>query len=48
VPMLRAELDRLGNDLRAFYAAMRALADDDEARAALCPRDPGVASGQAR
>jgi predicted aminopeptidase len=41
VPMLRAELDRLGNDLPAFYAAMRALADDDEARAALCPRDSG-------
>lgn len=38
VPMLRAELDRLGNDLPAFYAAMRALAKDPPARARLCPR----------
>jgi predicted aminopeptidase len=45
VPAVRAELDRLGNDLRAFYAAMGALADDDEARAALCPRDPEASAG---
>lgn len=38
VPMLRAELDRLGNDLPAFYAAMQALAKDPGARARLCPR----------
>jgi predicted aminopeptidase len=45
VPALRAELDRLGNDLPVFYAAMTALADDDEARAALCPRDLGHGTG---
>jgi len=37
VPMLRTELDRLGNDLPGFYAAMRALARDADARRALCP-----------
>jgi predicted aminopeptidase len=45
VPAVRAELDRLGNDLGAFYAAMGALADDDEARAALCPRDAEASAG---
>jgi len=39
VPALRAELDRLGNDLPAFYAAMKALTDDDAARARICPPD---------
>jgi predicted aminopeptidase len=38
VPPLRAELDRLGNDLPAFYAAMKALERDDAARERLCPR----------
>jgi predicted aminopeptidase len=37
VPALRAELDRLGNDLPAFYAAMRDLAARPQARAKLCP-----------
>jgi predicted aminopeptidase len=36
VPALRAELDRLGNDLRAFYAAMRELAGRPQARARYC------------
>ena len=39
VPMLRAELDRLGNDLPAFYAAMKQLENSAPARARLCPRD---------
>jgi predicted aminopeptidase len=39
VPALRAELDRLGNDLPAFYAAMRDLANQPRARARLCPGD---------
>ncbi len=39
VPPLRAELDRLGNDLPAFYGAMSALVDDAAARADLCPPD---------
>ena len=38
VPPIRAELGRLGNDLPAFYAAMKALEKDDAARARLCPR----------
>jgi predicted aminopeptidase len=37
VPALRAELDRLGGDLPAFYAAMLALAGNVKARAELCP-----------
>jgi predicted aminopeptidase len=37
VPALRAELDRLGNDLPAFYSAMRDLAGRPQARAKLCP-----------
>jgi predicted aminopeptidase len=37
VPALRAELDRLDNDLPAFYAAMRDLAARPQARAKLCP-----------
>ncbi len=37
VPALRAELDRLGNDLRAFQAAMREIAGSAKARAELCP-----------
>jgi predicted aminopeptidase len=37
VPAIRAELDRLGNDLPAFYAAMKQLEDDSTARARLCP-----------
>lgn len=37
VPALRAELDRLGDDLPAFYAAMKALAMDAQARARVCP-----------
>jgi predicted aminopeptidase len=37
VPVLRAELDRLGNDLPAFYAAMKDLEHDAPARARLCP-----------
>jgi predicted aminopeptidase len=37
VAPLRAELARLGNDLPAFYAAMKALEEDAGARARLCP-----------
>jgi predicted aminopeptidase len=37
VAALRAELDRLGNDLPAYYAAMSKLEDDAPARAKLCP-----------
>ncbi len=37
VPALRAELDRYGNDLPVFYAAMRDLAGRPQARAKLCP-----------
>jgi predicted aminopeptidase len=37
VPVLRAELDRLGNELPAFYAAMKSLEHDAPARAKLCP-----------
>lgn len=37
VPALRAELDRVGNDLPAFYAAMSALTHDATARAGICP-----------
>jgi len=37
VPALRAELDRVGNDLPAFYAAMSALIHDATARAGICP-----------
>ena len=37
VPMLRAELDRLGNDLPAFYAEMKRLENDPVARRGLCP-----------
>ena len=37
VPALRAELDRLGNDLPAFYAAMKLLVNDPTARTKLCP-----------
>ena len=53
VPGLRAELERLGNDLPAFYAAMKRLEHDAAARARLCPavtvtaRDAGP-SGQGR
>jgi predicted aminopeptidase len=39
VPSLRAELDRLGDDLSAFYAAMKALENDPQGRAKLCPVD---------
>ena len=39
VPALRAELDRLGNDLPAFYAAMKQLENNAPGRAKLCPRD---------
>ena len=42
VPALRAELERLGNDLPAFYAEMKRLADDRVARARLCPGVIGV------
>ena len=38
VPALRAELERLGGDLPAFYAEMRRLADNLQARASLCER----------
>ena len=38
VPALAAELQRLGNDLPAFYAAMKALERDGESRRRLCPR----------
>jgi len=37
VPALQAELGRLGNDLPAFYAAMKVLATDAQARARVCP-----------
>jgi len=37
VPALRAELDRLGNFLPEFYAAMQDLAVRPQARAKLCP-----------
>jgi predicted aminopeptidase len=37
VPALQAELDRLGNDLPAFYAVIRDLANRPKARARLCP-----------
>jgi predicted aminopeptidase len=37
VPALRAELDRQGGDLPAFYAAMKALEADAAGRAKLCP-----------
>ncbi len=37
VAPLRAELARLGSDLPAFYAAIKALEDQAEARARLCP-----------
>ena len=37
VPALRAELDRLNNDLPAFYAAMITLSGDPTARARICP-----------
>jgi predicted aminopeptidase len=37
VPALQAELDRLGNDLPAFYAAMNRLVEDLSARIAVCP-----------
>ena len=38
VPALRAELDRLGGDLPAFYAAMNRLAASPNARAGVCAR----------
>ncbi len=37
VPALRAELDRLNNDLPAFYSAMLLLVHDLPARAKICP-----------
>jgi predicted aminopeptidase len=37
VPALRAELDRLNNDLPAFYDAMREFQHDRAARARVCP-----------
>jgi predicted aminopeptidase len=37
VAPLRAELERLGRDLPAFYAAMKPLEQDAAARARLCP-----------
>jgi predicted aminopeptidase len=37
VPALYAELARVGNDLPAYYAAMKLLEDDAVARARLCP-----------
>jgi predicted aminopeptidase len=37
VPALRAELDRLGNDLPAFYSAMNLLVRDPTTRAKICP-----------
>jgi predicted aminopeptidase len=39
VPALRAELDNLGNELPAFYAAMHRLAGEARARAGVCPSD---------
>jgi predicted aminopeptidase len=38
VPALRAELERLGGDLPAFYAEMRGLMSNPQARASLCGR----------
>jgi len=38
VPALRAELERLGGDLAAFYAEMRRLSGNPQARARLCVR----------
>lgn len=37
VPALRAELERLDNDLPAFYSAMNRLAHDRAARRKICP-----------
>jgi predicted aminopeptidase len=37
VPALAAELSRLGNDLPAFYVAMKAIARDRLARESVCP-----------
>jgi predicted aminopeptidase len=37
VPALRAELERLGNDLPAFYAAMKRIENNRIARARICP-----------
>jgi predicted aminopeptidase len=37
IPALRAELDRLANDLPAFYAEMKRLENNRIARARLCP-----------
>ncbi len=37
VPALRAELDRLANDLPAFYSAITTLISDPTARAKICP-----------
>ena len=37
VPALRTELDRLDNDLPAFYSAMNLLVHDPAGRARLCP-----------
>jgi predicted aminopeptidase len=37
VPALRAELERLGNDLPAFYAEMKRIENNRIARARLCP-----------
>ncbi len=38
VPSLRVELERLGGDLPAFYAEMRRLTSNPQARASLCVR----------
>jgi predicted aminopeptidase len=45
VPALAAELARLGNDLPAFYTAMKALERDAPARQRICPP---VSAAQAR
>jgi predicted aminopeptidase len=45
VPALRAELDRQGGDLPAFYEAMRVLENRPKGRARLCAPDPGFRSG---
>ena len=37
VPALRSELDRLNNDLPAFYSAMNLLVHDLPARTRICP-----------
>jgi len=37
VPALHAELDRVGNDLPAFYSAMNLLVHDRAARTKICP-----------